>query len=339
MQSGIYIIRNQINQKCYIGSTYQFSQRKSKHFKQLRENRHHSKYLQNAFNKYGEENFDFEILFTCPPDDLIRIEQYHINNYKPEYNMASIAGSNRGVKFSDESRARMSKAFTGRKQSREVIELRAKNNSKSVLQICPETFVIIKEYTSLKDAKNEHGLSTGDISSVLNNRSFYGGKFTWEYADKYDKDVIEAKKNKFNTRRAVVVLNRDGSFNSEFKSVKETAEYIQTSHGNICSCCKSDKYTIKNLICIYKEDYTQSNVNNRLASMKLAKDNQFNNIKRKPVLQYSLSGDFINEYSSPVEAIKFTTLANPSGIANCCRGNQSQAGGFIWRYKNEELCQ
>jgi len=60
--SGIYQIRNIINNKVYIGSTSKFKSRKASHFGHLRFGDHSNKYLQNAWNKYGEEKFVFEIL-------------------------------------------------------------------------------------------------------------------------------------------------------------------------------------------------------------------------------------------------------------------------------------
>lgn len=60
--SGIYQIRNIKNNKRYIGSAINFKSRMNVHFSLLRRNKHHCRYLQNSFSKWGEENFVFEIL-------------------------------------------------------------------------------------------------------------------------------------------------------------------------------------------------------------------------------------------------------------------------------------
>lgn len=57
----------------------------------------------------------------------------------------------------------------------------------------------------------------------------------------------------------------------------------------------------------------------------------------KPVLQFSLSGEFIKEYKSAAEAERQTGVLN-SGISMCCRGVYKTAGTngvrYIWRYKD-----
>ena len=55
---------------------------------------------------------------------------------------------------------------------------------------------------------------------------------------------------------------------------------------------------------------------------------------KKPVLQYNLDGEFIKEWSSPIDIHKELGY-NKSNIANVCRGVAKTAHGFIWRYKNE----
>jgi len=58
----IYKIRNLVNQKFYVGSTINAKERFKSHRSRLRGGRHHSKHLQSAWNKYGEECFKFEII-------------------------------------------------------------------------------------------------------------------------------------------------------------------------------------------------------------------------------------------------------------------------------------
>lgn len=62
---GIYKIVNKVNQKFYIGSSKNFHKRKLRHFNELRKSKHHCIHLQRAFNKYGEENFEFVIIEEC----------------------------------------------------------------------------------------------------------------------------------------------------------------------------------------------------------------------------------------------------------------------------------
>ena len=58
----IYLLRNKANGKVYVGRTSKFNFRKKLHINNLRANRHTNKMLQDDFNSYGEENFEFEIV-------------------------------------------------------------------------------------------------------------------------------------------------------------------------------------------------------------------------------------------------------------------------------------
>ena len=92
MQGYIYIIRNSINDKFYIGSTKNYHVRKLKHFNELRKNKHHSIHLQRAFNKYSEKHFEFIIIETCY--NYLKREQYLFDNvidFKNTYNVSKMA--------------------------------------------------------------------------------------------------------------------------------------------------------------------------------------------------------------------------------------------------------
>lgn len=76
---GIYQIRNIINNKVYIGSSNDIKERAASHKSMLLNNRHHSKHLQRAFNKWGFENFRFEIIEYCKEVELLDKEQYYLD--------------------------------------------------------------------------------------------------------------------------------------------------------------------------------------------------------------------------------------------------------------------
>jgi len=115
-KSGIYQIRNLINNKVYIGSAVNFSARRSRHFKELKGNTHHSILLQNSFNKHGIDNFVFEILEIVEDKfKLIEREQFYFNTLKPQFNICQIAGSCLGIKRSRELVERLTAQKRGKK--------------------------------------------------------------------------------------------------------------------------------------------------------------------------------------------------------------------------------
>lgn len=84
----IYKIENKLNQNCYIGITTNPSVRKNRHFNYLKQNKHCNSHLQSAFNKYGEENFIFEILesFESNEEDAYNKEAEYIEKYNSYIN-------------------------------------------------------------------------------------------------------------------------------------------------------------------------------------------------------------------------------------------------------------
>lgn len=97
--SGIYYILNAATGQCYIGSSINIRERLRQHCSYLIHNRHHSKKLQNAFNKYSWESFVWGVCEeVLDHSKLEAVEQGWIN-LLGEYNICKEAGSPRGVKM------------------------------------------------------------------------------------------------------------------------------------------------------------------------------------------------------------------------------------------------
>lgn len=80
LKRGVYKIENLKNGKLYIGSTIMtFIKRLSHHISLLRANKHKNKHLQNAWNKYGEESFKFEIVELCTKEECLIREQFWLD--------------------------------------------------------------------------------------------------------------------------------------------------------------------------------------------------------------------------------------------------------------------
>jgi len=113
-QSGIYEILNTVNGKRYIGQTSNFVKRWKEHRTGMKRRDHGNSHLQRAWDKYGEAAFKFIPILTCQPSMLTFYEQQLINKVKPEYNLAPVAGTVRGIKHSAQARANMSAAHLGK---------------------------------------------------------------------------------------------------------------------------------------------------------------------------------------------------------------------------------
>ena len=54
----------------------------------------------------------------------------------------------------------------------------------------------------------------------------------------------------------------------------------------------------------------------------------------KPIVMFDINNRFIREYHSSKEAASALFISAES-IRKCCRGQTSNAGGFVFRYKNQ----
>ncbi len=113
--SGIYKIVNKTNGKYYIGSSNNIHKRWEYHKQDLTKRKHHSPYLQRAWNKYGKDNFDFIIVLpNVSENDLLNEEQKYLDNVnKLEcYNTSMIAGK---VEMTNEVRQKIKEKLMGNK--------------------------------------------------------------------------------------------------------------------------------------------------------------------------------------------------------------------------------
>ncbi len=125
IKAGIYFIINLYTGMIYVGSAINFKERRRNHYKALNGNYHGNKYLQAAWNIYGEEAFQFTIVEIVEDvSRLLEIEQLWIEasdccNSEIGYNLNPTAGSNLGIKWSDDYKEKMSLVLKGKIKSKE----------------------------------------------------------------------------------------------------------------------------------------------------------------------------------------------------------------------------
>jgi len=83
---GIYRIKNLVNDKCYYGSSKNIEKRWVTHKNHLNGGKHHNVPLQRAWDKYGEDNFSFEVVEECDEIFLLEMEQYYLD-LNSDYNI------------------------------------------------------------------------------------------------------------------------------------------------------------------------------------------------------------------------------------------------------------
>ena len=203
----VYRITNKINGSMYIGQTYrELGLRKSEHKYDASTGLNYPLY--NAMNKYGFDNFVFEVVATAETvEELNDLEQYyieHFNTLKPNgYNLGR-GGQNK--KMTEETKKKMSVAHTGK-----VLTEEHRKNSILAHTGMKRTEESKKRMSDAQMGKKNHMF--GKVGALNPN---FGSKRTEEAK----KRMSESKKGKKNpkmglaNRKTILCLNNDRIYRS-----------------------------------------------------------------------------------------------------------------------------
>ena len=219
----IYKISNKINNKIYFGQTIRSLFERIKDYKLLKTNH----YLQNSINKYGFENFEFEIIDTATTiEELNEKEIFYINKFNSMdktigYNLES--GGNRAL-ASNETKEKMSKSHSGIKQTEEWINNRvAKAGSDEAKKYGKEKNDVERKYISESSPKFWLGKTRGQET----------------------KDKISETKKKQGLKpvniKSVVVINIKTNEEFTFESTKECSLHFKVNQSTISRYCSNEK--------------------------------------------------------------------------------------------------
>lgn len=161
----VYSIECVSNNAKYVGSTINFQERRYQHLSLLRGGKHHSRYLQRVYNKYGETSLCWSVLEDCEDSLLAAREQYWYEYLNPELNMVR---PDRGVSGS---------------------------NSKAVLQIDTASGKIMNRFNSIKQAAQQVGVSHVAISNVVRGVQQTSGGYRWVYEKNFQGKLPELNYN------------------------------------------------------------------------------------------------------------------------------------------------
>jgi hypothetical protein len=205
--------------------------------------------------------------------------------------------------------------------------------SRSIVQLTIKG-ELVKYWDCMEYASQELNINKAHICGICNNT--YGRKSTGGYMFMYkedyqkltDMDIIYYNNEigEYN-KEPVVQLSLYGEFIQEFRSMSEASKLVNgTTTAKISKCCKKERKSNGGFMWIYKRDYSD----NKTYSWEGIHDGN-----AKGVVQLSLNGEFISEYSSITEASKFVKNTSVSKISKCCNGNAKSHANYIWVFKNE----
>lgn len=255
-KSGIYQIRNLVNNKIYIGSSKNLYKRKVNHFYELRLNKHCNAYLQNSYNFYSEENFIFEVIeFIEDENNTLKIEQYWLDrffnkefcyNINPNANRPHILKGklnhnygkppwNKGLKLDEKMKLKFKKPKT--------LEHRKKLSEKAKLRLAnPENHPLYNKHHT-EESKQK---MRGERPSIQGEKHPFFGKFG----------------GKSSNHVKIICLE----LNKIYEAITEASRDLEASAQCISDCCRN-KYNktickkIKNspkLHFMYYSDYIKS---------------------------------------------------------------------------------
>ena len=238
------MIKNNINNKSYIGQSINIENRWTHHKSELNNNRHINDYLQNAWNKYGEDNFSFIVIEECKESELNEKEIYYINKYNSMNNGYNLCEGGNGIR--------------GYRHTKEEIEkMRMIQNPKTVLQIDFQLNIVNKWHGTSHISK-ELGYSKRNIDLCCNME--YGHKTAYGYYWFYEEDYINDKINWdyylseqkiIYDGKKVVQKDLNGNIISTFISIMDAHRKIKINRQSIQYCLQGKQKYAKGFIFEY----------------------------------------------------------------------------------------
>lgn len=259
---GIYMIRNTVNGKIYIGQSHNIRWRWWMHKSSLNANCCHNPHFQSAWNKYGEDCFEFSIVELCSVDELDEREQYWISFYHSQdqsvgYNIQSGGNSSRGWKMSPEAVEKIRKSLKAHKRTpehcRHLSEAR-KEYYKTHKQIgCKKVICVTTQeiFDSMIDAhKTYPQAAQSAISSCCHHKLNYCGigankeKLVWMFLDEYNSmpeaDIAELYEKSISHKRGQNLCKpiKCLTTGQTFPSLRAAASHFGISSQVINGCLK-----------------------------------------------------------------------------------------------------
>lgn len=219
---GVYFIKNLITEQVYVGSVPKstFRKRFKQHFNSLISNKHENTHLQRSYNKYGRNNFKFEIveILEGNPNSILKREQYYLDNLQNIFN-------------------KHKNAFFPPKQT----------DSKGNQEKRNETFRIghqyLKKYKDgiikLEDIPDKYkGIVIGKSNFVPWNKGLTKKEISYDFLKGIPKTIsplsIEARKraseSNRNRSKKIYVFNYSGKFITSFRSVMDIVDYSKSNN-------------------------------------------------------------------------------------------------------------
>jgi len=256
LDSGVYQILNTCNNNKYIGSSTRIRKRWIEHESRLKSNKHENPHLQNSWNKYGGDSFEFSVIARTPPNYTLKLEQWFLDNtitWDKDYNISKLAGKPKNhntvvYKFDEEGNEifryvsikeaclneGLGRASLKKNNNFRLIPSRTLgvNPKAKKLGVYNKEGVLIKSYSSIKSSIINEGLDKATIDKYSNTNTLFRGMQM--YTCKYDEllpNYIGKYIKEIKRTRSIIATKDDQIIN--FDSIKSFSDKISSNSGNV----------------------------------------------------------------------------------------------------------
>ena len=241
---------------------------------------------------------------------------------------------NYGKPMSEEQKRKLSESLKGRKQSEETIrkraeKLRGENNPNYGKPMNEELKKKLREI-NLGRKHSEETKKKISIATKGENNPFYGQR----HSEESRKKMSESHKGQLigaehHNSKKIAQYDSLGILIRFWDCINDANREFNIDNAGISNCCRGIQKKAAGFIWRYADQ--------ELTEEHLTWCNELHSggCQKKPIIQYSLDNKFICLFNSITEAGRKTGVDTGS-ISACCRGRQKTAGGFMWKYYNDE---
>ena len=245
----IYKIKNNINDKVYIGSTKDFEKRKSKHLNELKNNKHHSIYFQRFYNKYIDKiELDFEILLTNLSKEEVTIKEEELIHqyYENSFNVSKCSTGGDLISYHPKKDEIVNKIKNTLKYKHEnnlikmpVMKGEDNHNYKSgeyikVISTCPNCG---SQKETLNKYKDHLCKSCFASTRTGEKNSFYGKSFSEESKKKLSDSIKQ-----YYQENGSITSKEVYAYGVLYNSMKDAAKALNISGGTMTSRVNSNNW-------------------------------------------------------------------------------------------------
>lgn len=344
----IYIIKNSINDKVYIGQTIQDYKRRWHGHKH--ESKSIDRPLYRAMRKYGYDNFWVELIEdNIPYEELDEKEIYYIKLYdcmNPKGYNISPGGQNFRT---EEERQAMAERVSGENNPMygmcgELNPFYGHHHTEENKRILSQKHK--DNYNNLSQEEKEEICKKLDVLREKMIAERGGGFKGCHHTEEAKRKQSEAQKGKIvseetrklisensGIKRKIVMLSLKGEYISEFDSMNKACNYLKENgvvenpnYRNISNVCRKRNETSYGYIWVYYEDYIEGNYNLNFKTKS----------KSKPVICIDTGKIYPSMHKAYLD-----TGCDEKCIKKCCEGKykaiKSKDGIRLrWKYYNKE---